>query len=114
MGTNRIISGPAAAAGPRLLSGEILDKNQCNLLLRDVAMLKGSFSSCWRGSTVFAQMADVLSSLDEDHFKVMAYRKAAKVLADYPVDVKEAYRGAAPYHSDIIIDGMSLCDTSRL
>jgi hypothetical protein len=55
MGTNKIISGPAAAAGPRLLSGEILDKNQCNLLLRDVAMLKGAFSSCWRGSTVFAQ-----------------------------------------------------------
>jgi hypothetical protein len=53
-GTNKIISGPAAAAGPRRLSGEILDKNQCNLLLRDVAMLKGFFSSCWRGSTVFA------------------------------------------------------------
>jgi hypothetical protein len=45
------IRDPAAAAGPRLLSGEILDKNQCNLLLRDVAMLKGASSSCWRGST---------------------------------------------------------------
>jgi len=33
-------------------------ENQCNLLLRDVAMLKRSFSSCWRGSTVFAQMKD--------------------------------------------------------
>jgi hypothetical protein len=42
---------PAAAAGPRLMSGEILDKNQCNLLLRDVAMLKGASSSCWRDST---------------------------------------------------------------
>jgi hypothetical protein len=124
LGTNKIISGPAAAAGPRHLSGEILDKNQCNLLLRDVAMLKGSFSSCWRGSTVFAQMADVLASQrdatkghrfaaspnvyqsggrhhhnniinkkgGENPFKILAYRKAAKVLADYPVDVKEAYR----------------------
>jgi hypothetical protein len=26
-----------------------------------------------------------------NHFKILAYRKAAKVLSDYPVDVAEAY-----------------------
>ena len=47
-------------------------------------------------SGMFAQMADALSSLNEDHFKVLAYRKAAKVLEDYPVDVAEAYRTGGP------------------
>jgi DNA polymerase/3'-5' exonuclease PolX len=59
-------------------------------------------------SDMFFQMADVLASQTaaeghhhshifnqrggrDNHFKVLAYRKAAKVLADYPVDVKEAY-----------------------
>ena len=28
----------------------------------------------------------------DNHFKILAYRKAAKVLSDYPVDVAEAYR----------------------
>ena len=41
---------------------------------------------------MFAQMGEILDSLNEDHFKVMAYRKAAKVLAEYPVDVKDAYQ----------------------
>jgi hypothetical protein len=82
MGTNKIISGPAAAAGPRLLSGEILDKNQCNLLLRDVAMLKGAFSSCWRGSTVFSQMADALDFLGgatEGHLPLDGTPLSAKI-----------------------------------
>jgi len=30
---------------------------------------------------------------EENPFKIAAYRKASKVLADYPTDVKEAYRG---------------------
>jgi DNA polymerase/3'-5' exonuclease PolX len=62
---------------------------------------------------MFSQMAEALASQKDNPFKVSAYRKAAKVLAEYPIDVAEAYRGAVPYHSDILIDGMSLCDTSR-
>jgi hypothetical protein len=82
-------------------------------------------------SDMFAKMADALASQGRaakghphnhiinkkggaNPFKIAAYRKAAKVLAEYPIDVEEAYRGAAPYHSDILIDGVSLCDTSRL
>jgi DNA polymerase (family 10) len=41
---------------------------------------------------MFAQMADALASQNENPFKIVAYRKAAKVLADYPIDVEEAYR----------------------
>jgi DNA polymerase/3'-5' exonuclease PolX len=59
-------------------------------------------------SDMFAQMADALAFQGtakghphnhiinkkggENHFKIAAYRKAAKVLADYPIDVEEAYR----------------------
>jgi DNA polymerase (family 10) len=43
-------------------------------------------------SGMFAQMAEALSLQNENPFKIAAYRKAAKVLADYPVDVKEAYQ----------------------
>jgi DNA polymerase (family 10) len=43
-------------------------------------------------SGMFEQMANVLASLNENHFKVLAYRKAAKVLADYHIDVAEAYQ----------------------
>ena len=43
-------------------------------------------------SNVFAQMAEALATQSESPFKIAAYRKAAKVLADYPVDVKEAYQ----------------------
>jgi hypothetical protein len=28
----------------------------------------------------------------KNHFKILSYRKAAKVLSDYPIDVEEAYR----------------------
>jgi DNA polymerase (family 10) len=41
---------------------------------------------------MFAQMAEVLSSKKENRFKIAAYQKAAKVLADYPIDVEEAYK----------------------
>jgi DNA polymerase (family 10) len=44
-------------------------------------------------SGMFSQMANILSKeVGANHFKIAAYRKAAKVLAEYPVDVKEAYR----------------------
>jgi DNA polymerase (family 10) len=43
-------------------------------------------------SGMFSQMADALASLGENPFKISAYRKASRVLADYPVDVEEAYR----------------------
>jgi DNA polymerase (family 10) len=42
-------------------------------------------------SGMFSQMADALASMKENPFKIAAYKKAAKVLADYPVDVEEAY-----------------------
>ena len=47
-------------------------------------------------SGMFAQMADALASQKDNPFKIAAYRKAAKVLADYPVDVEEAYRSGGP------------------
>jgi DNA polymerase/3'-5' exonuclease PolX len=48
-------------------------------------------------SGMFAQMADVLASQRDNPFKIAAYRKAAKVLSDYPVDIKEAYqKGGIP------------------
>jgi len=43
-------------------------------------------------SGMFSQMADALDVLGENPFKIAAYRKASKVLADYPTDVKEAYQ----------------------
>jgi HAD superfamily hydrolase (TIGR01509 family) len=51
------------------------DENQCNLLLRDVAMLKGAFSSCWRGSTdrgVIWDLDGVLADTGEAHFQAWA------------------------------------------
>jgi DNA polymerase (family 10) len=41
---------------------------------------------------MFSQMADALASQRDLPFKILAYRKAAKVLADYPIDVEEAYK----------------------
>ena len=41
---------------------------------------------------MFAQMADALASLGENPFKIAACWKAVKVLAAYPIDVKEAYQ----------------------
>jgi len=43
-------------------------------------------------SGMFAQMADALASLGENPFKISAYRKASRVLGDYPIDVEEAYQ----------------------
>ena len=43
-------------------------------------------------SGMFAQMADALASQRDTPFKIAAYRKAAKVLVGYPVDVGEAYQ----------------------
>lgn len=61
-------------------------------------------------SDMFSQMADILATQGDttkgyphnhisskkgggdNPFKIAAYRKAAKVLADYPVDVAEAYK----------------------
>ena len=43
-------------------------------------------------SGMFAQMADALASLGENPFKIAACWKAVKVLAAYPIDVKEAYQ----------------------
>jgi DNA polymerase (family 10) len=43
-------------------------------------------------SDMFSQMADALASQRDLPFKILAYRKAAKVLADYPIDVEEAYK----------------------
>ncbi len=41
---------------------------------------------------MFDRMADALEFLDENRFKVIAYRKAARVLEDYPEDIEEVYR----------------------
>ena len=41
---------------------------------------------------MFLQMADALDFLGENRFKVSAYRKAARIHDDYPLDVEEAYR----------------------
>ncbi len=43
-------------------------------------------------SEMFDRMADALEFLDENRFKVIAYRKAARVLEDYPEDIEEVYR----------------------
>jgi DNA polymerase (family 10) len=43
-------------------------------------------------SSMFSQMADALASLGENPFKISAYRRASRVLGDYPIDVEEAYR----------------------
>jgi len=43
-------------------------------------------------SEVFSKMADALDFLGENPFKISAYRKAARVLEDYPHDVEEVYR----------------------
>jgi HAD superfamily hydrolase (TIGR01509 family) len=51
------------------------DENQCNLLLRDVAMLKGASCSCWRGSTdrgVIWDLDGVLADTGEAHFQAWA------------------------------------------
>ncbi len=41
---------------------------------------------------MFSQMADALATQAANPFKIAAYRKAAKILADYPIDVAEAYQ----------------------
>ncbi len=41
---------------------------------------------------MFSKMANALEFLGENPFKVGAYRKASKVLEDYPEDVEEVYR----------------------
>ncbi len=41
---------------------------------------------------MFDRMADALEFLNENKFKVVAYRKAARVLEDYPDDIEEVYR----------------------
>jgi HAD superfamily hydrolase (TIGR01509 family) len=50
-------------------------ENQCNLLLRDVAMLKGASSSYWRGSKdrgVIWDLDGVLADTTEAHFQAWA------------------------------------------
>ncbi|RLB05782.1 MAG: DNA polymerase/3'-5' exonuclease PolX [Deltaproteobacteria bacterium] len=42
---------------------------------------------------IFSQMADALDFLGENPFKISAYRKASRVLEDYPTDIEEVYRG---------------------
>ena len=42
---------------------------------------------------IFAQIADSLDFQGDNPFKIAAYRKASKVLEDYPTDVEEIYRG---------------------
>jgi len=44
---------------------------------------------------MFLQMADALASLGENPFKISAYRKASRVLDDYPIDVEEAYQAGS-------------------
>ena len=41
---------------------------------------------------LFSKLADALDFLGENPFKVGAYRKASRVLEDYPADVEEVYR----------------------
>lgn len=43
---------------------------------------------------IFSQMADALEFLGENPFKISAYRKASRVLEDYPTDVEQVYRGS--------------------
>lgn len=43
-------------------------------------------------SQMFSKLANALEFLGENPFKVTAYRKAAKVLEDYPEDVAEVYK----------------------
>ena len=43
-------------------------------------------------SEIFSQMADALDILGENPFKIAAYRRASRVLEDYPTDVDEVYR----------------------
>jgi beta-phosphoglucomutase family hydrolase len=62
------------------------DENQCNLLLRDVAMLKGASSSYWRGSKdrgVIWDLDGVLADTTEAHFQ--AWTKALSAW-DIPFD----------------------------
>ncbi|MBW2039452.1 MAG: DNA polymerase/3'-5' exonuclease PolX [Deltaproteobacteria bacterium] len=42
---------------------------------------------------IFSQMADTLDFLGENPFKIAAYKKASRVLEDYPTDVEEVYQG---------------------
>ncbi len=41
---------------------------------------------------LFSKMADALDFLGENPFKIGAYRKASRVLEDYPTEVEEIYR----------------------
>ncbi|RLA86883.1 MAG: DNA polymerase/3'-5' exonuclease PolX [Deltaproteobacteria bacterium] len=43
-------------------------------------------------SEMFSRLADALDFLGENPFKIGAYRKAARVLEDYPRDIEEVYR----------------------
>ena len=43
-------------------------------------------------SEMFSRLADALDFLGENPFKIGAYRKAARVLEDYPHDIEEVYR----------------------
>jgi len=41
---------------------------------------------------IFSKIADALEIKDENQFKVLAYRKVARILKDFPEDIEEIYR----------------------